>query len=90
MGFMIFLTAAVFFAASIAGCFPNKQKETRGLSVAACLMMAVAIISSLVIKEGMLSDFYALPSGLMIKAMLSVAVAAAAAAALALIVKKTK
>ncbi len=84
MGFLIFLTVLVFIAASAVGCFPDKQKMAQRLSATACVMMTVTVILSLVVREGMFSDFAALPQGMLIKAVLAVAVSIASGAALTL------
>ena len=86
--FMIFLTVILFFAASSVGCFPDKQKTAVKLSAAACMMMAVTVILSLVIKDGMFSDFCALPQGTLLKAVLSAVLTIAAGTAIILILDR--
>ena len=82
MGLLIFITVVLFIVASAAGCFPDKQKTARKLSIAACLMMALTAVLSLVVKEGMFRDFCALPPGMLLKTSLSVVLTLAAGAAL--------
>ena len=82
MGVMIFLTVALFIAASAVGCFPDKQKTALKLSAAACVMMAVTALTPMLIKEGALADFAALPYGMLSKAVLSVLMPVAAGTAM--------
>ena len=86
MGFAIFITVMLFWMASVVGCFPDKQKTARKLSIAACVMMAVTLVSGVIIKDGMFSDFAALPHGMMSKAVITVVTAAAAAVGMLLVI----
>ena len=88
MGFMIFLTAILFIAASAAGCFPDKQQTAVKLSAAACVMMAVTAAVQLLVKEGMFSDFAMLPQGMLARAVLAVPLTAAAGLLLLFVVER--
>ena len=88
MGFMIFLTATLFIAASAVGCFPDKQKTAIRLSAAACVMMAVTAAASVLIKDGMFADLAALPQGLLAQAALSVLMTVAAGVIIVFIIER--
>ena len=88
MAYLIILTVIIFISASAVGCFSQKRRQSNILFAVSGGFMAISILLSLVLKEGMFSDVLSVSGDIWLRMILAIALSVIFGVVLTLILEK--